>query len=67
MPLPFMVKWSSSDRLPCMVQADIWSFGMLLYEVVALEVPYRNDEVPEEMCDYLASNTLHSFILIRPL
>lgn len=28
---------------------------MLLYEVVALEVPYRNDEVPEEMCAHVLS------------
>lgn len=52
-----MVK-SFSDRLPYVVQADIWSFGMLLYEVVALEVPYRNDEVPEEMCAFALTYTL---------
>lgn len=30
-------------------QADIWSYGMLLFELLALEVPYRSEQQPDEM------------------
>ncbi|NXX40785.1 STYK1 kinase, partial [Tricholaema leucomelas] len=50
------VKWQAPERLlrkPASIKADIWSFGILLYEMVTLGAPPYPEVPPSDILSYL--------------
>ncbi|NXS54293.1 STYK1 kinase, partial [Brachypteracias leptosomus] len=50
------VKWQAPEKLlkkPCSIKADIWSFGILLYEMITLGAPPYPEVPPSDILSYL--------------
>ncbi|XP_010121474.1 PREDICTED: tyrosine-protein kinase STYK1 [Chlamydotis macqueenii] len=50
------VKWQAPERLlkkPPSIKADIWSFGILLYEIITLGAPPYPEVPPSDILSYL--------------
>ncbi|XP_030334372.1 tyrosine-protein kinase STYK1 [Strigops habroptila] len=50
------VKWQAPERLlkkPPSIKADIWSFGILLYEMITLGAPPYPEVLPSDILPYL--------------
>ncbi|KFP95819.1 Tyrosine-protein kinase STYK1, partial [Leptosomus discolor] len=50
------VKWQAPERLlkkPPSIKADIWSFGILLYEMITLGAPPYPEVTPSDILSYL--------------
>ncbi|NXP54289.1 STYK1 kinase, partial [Heliornis fulica] len=55
------VKWQAPERLmkePPSIKADIWSFGILLYEMITLGAPPYPEVPPSEILQYLQKQNI---------
>uniref|UniRef100_A0A8C5X2L3 Serine/threonine/tyrosine kinase 1 n=1 Tax=Malurus cyaneus samueli TaxID=2593467 RepID=A0A8C5X2L3_9PASS len=55
------VKWQAPERLlskPPTIEADIWSFGILLYEMITLGAPPYPEVPPSDILSYLQKQNI---------